>query len=353
MINQPKQTGEGLKPLALMLLLMNCLIGYIGLNACKGSAPESGLYINELPGINLQSIDKIADSDQQTYARVWDDVQKRSVRKLHADVSALFAKRYRIKTVSDSVQLSRKVEADVVNLADEWRGITIELSDAGSQYLPSALQVIHLQKLEAYFSGASDIEFNVIDLDTGELLETFTQAVATGWNTIALNKDYAASRIFIGYDASAINSVTILLPKAYDCSCHLIADWGYDCCQGQIKGAIYDDSTGDITAGTNTFGVSAIVGVHCRYDAIVCNSKAVFANALWYLLGAEMMTERIYSDRLNRYTTVDRNRAIEMRNEFREQYIIELEKAVDGINLNHFDCCLECAAQLKYEEATL
>lgn len=328
---------------------MDCLTDYIGISGCRGSIPESGLYVNELPGISLQSIDKIADSEQQTYKNVWADVQKRAIRKLSADVTGAFGKRYKIKTLTDSVQLPRIVDtSDITAMSEELRGIPIELSHKDSDFLPSGLQVIHIQKLEGYFNGAQDdLPFKVIDLDTNEVIDEFTKTVAVGWNTIATNKDYAASRIFIGYDATAVGSVLLELKDSNNCSCQFTG------CQATIKGGQYDETTHELTEGTNTFGLSAIIGVQCRYDAVVCNNKSVFANALWYLLGSELMQERIYSDRINRYTTVDIKKAAEMRKEFREQYVIELESAIDGINLNHQDCCLECAAQLEYVEATL
>lgn len=55
---------------------MECLIDYIGFINCS-DAPDSpsGLYINTLPGISLEGIDKIANSEQVTYAQVWQDAQ--------------------------------------------------------------------------------------------------------------------------------------------------------------------------------------------------------------------------------------------------------------------------------------
>ena len=43
---------------------MNCLTDYIGLRGCTDSDPISGLYINDLAGISLKSIDAIADNEQ-------------------------------------------------------------------------------------------------------------------------------------------------------------------------------------------------------------------------------------------------------------------------------------------------
>lgn len=49
-------------------------------------APASGIYLNSLPGISIESIDKIADSEQVTYLGVWDDVQKFALAQFRLDV---------------------------------------------------------------------------------------------------------------------------------------------------------------------------------------------------------------------------------------------------------------------------
>jgi hypothetical protein len=120
-----------------------------------------------------------------------------------------------------------------------------------------------------------------------------------------------------------------------------------------VRGAVYDITQQQLSQGKNSYGVSAIVGVQCRYDALVCGSKAVFCKCALVPFRRELMTERIYSERLNRYTTVDRSRAQELRKEFKEEYLSQLELAVSGITLNHHDCCVECAAQVEWKEARL
>lgn len=57
--------------------MIDCLQDYIGLQVCADQpVPPSGMYINTLPGISLESIDKIANADQITYIGVWQDVQR-------------------------------------------------------------------------------------------------------------------------------------------------------------------------------------------------------------------------------------------------------------------------------------
>ena len=56
---------------------MDCLTDYIGFFNCAGQdEPPSGMYINTLPGITLESVDKVATSEQITYLQVWADAQK-------------------------------------------------------------------------------------------------------------------------------------------------------------------------------------------------------------------------------------------------------------------------------------
>jgi hypothetical protein len=68
---------------------MTCFLNYIGLSYCTGGvydSPASGIYLNSLPGISIENIDKIADSEQVTYLGVWDDVQKSALAQFRLDV---------------------------------------------------------------------------------------------------------------------------------------------------------------------------------------------------------------------------------------------------------------------------
>ena len=69
-------------------------------------------------------------------------------------------------------------------------------------------------------------------------------------------------------------------------------------------------------------------------ETLICENKELLSVALWYLLGAELMWERINSSRLNRYTTIDRARAKDLRGEFMNLFQSELEVAVAGIDLS-------------------
>lgn len=81
------------------------------------------------------------------------------------------------------------------------------------------------------------------------------------------------------------------------------------------------------------FQISKIEVIEC----LICENKLLLATSLWYLLGAELMWERMYSSRLNRFTTVDRAKAKELNGEFMDLFYQELSATVAGLTI-----CSEC-----------
>lgn len=79
----------------------------------------------------------------------------------------------------------------------------------------------------------------------------------------------------------------------------------------------------------------------CDYDDLICDNIDELTLAWKYLLGVSLMIFRLNSDRINRWTTIQREEAKELR----DFYQIEYEKALkQGVLLMDTDaCCLECS----------
>lgn len=80
---------------------MECLVDYIGLKVCGDEISGSGQFINSLPGISLESVDKIADKEQITYKGVWTDVQTESANRFYTDVVNELSKCYKLQPYCD------------------------------------------------------------------------------------------------------------------------------------------------------------------------------------------------------------------------------------------------------------
>lgn len=82
---------------------MECFIDYIGLSLCAGAydAPASGIYLNSLPGLNIQSIDKVADQEQINYLGVWNDAQSNALPQFRLDIMTEIQKCYELDKACD------------------------------------------------------------------------------------------------------------------------------------------------------------------------------------------------------------------------------------------------------------
>lgn len=135
---------------------MTCLVDYIGLQVCGGvyETPLSGLYINTLPGISLESIDKIADAEQITYRGVWDDAQSEAAIRFKIDFISEVTKCYKItRTCNYEDFICDNLEL----LANAWRYLL------GNQLMIFRLYSTRLNR------------FTTIDLDNAKELRDYYQ----------------------------------------------------------------------------------------------------------------------------------------------------------------------------------
>lgn len=97
---------------------MDCYTDLVGIKGC-GEEPEGG-WINTLPGISLEVIDNIADSEQITYLGVWADVQKEASTQFKLDLIEKINECYDINTDCDYEDVIC-MEENIPLLTNAWR----------------------------------------------------------------------------------------------------------------------------------------------------------------------------------------------------------------------------------------
>lgn len=338
---------------------MNCLLGYIGVLGCGNVTPVSGRYVNTLPGISLRVIDNTANSEQITYAAVFDAVQERAVADFSTKVTALFAEKYRLKKVLQSIDLGELVSTTTnqTQASAEYRGFTYELKQANNKYFkPSALQLVFVQTVRVYLKVSAAFTVKIFDLDKQKEIytKTVSSGMVVGWNTVAVHQGFSAFRIFVATDCTSVESPYQEVNQyALDCCNTCVHDlYGYDC-DGRIRGAQADVSNPyTVAQGNNTFGISAEFSLTCSFDNVVCKNLKTFENAWWYKLGEHIMIQRLTSPRVN-LTTIDTKEAEELRNYYASMFEEDLKLSVRGIDLDLSDCCIECDAPITYRESRM
>lgn len=99
----------------LIFVEVNSLIGFIGLSSSIGVA-DSGLYLNTLPNINIVSVNKIADEDQQdpdpntNFKKVMSDIETRAINRFRTQFIIELNKCYKIskKEIAECLILENK-----------------------------------------------------------------------------------------------------------------------------------------------------------------------------------------------------------------------------------------------------
>ena len=310
---------------------MNCLIDYIGLTGCGASSPASGLLINSLPGISFKSVEQLADAEQKTYIGVWSDVQLRATKKLELMVNAELSKQHKVKTLKHSVSTPPSDTANTVSVAG---AAAIKIS----QKCLSPLQSHYVQTVTIKKSVINDDAILAIyDADTGTILHTETiQDQINSTVTFQVNKSFTNENIVI---TMFLDSNTFYTQDA---------DNIYTECSELLFGT-YSSSFNNTSLN---YGLSVVYNLRCSLSNLSCYAKDLFALPLWYMLGSEMMMERMTSERINKWT-VDRKQAEELK----AMYDIEAEKAlkaaIAGASINDCDCCLECDPPIAIREAIL
>lgn len=326
---------------------MDCLIDYVGIQGCGASSPASGFFLNSLPGISIKSIEALADSEKKTYLAVWENIQTRCAKRMQAEVHAAFAKRYKLKSVTQNINTGRLIDATVTEAAaPDYRGILLNLDKwyDNTEYEASSLQSHYLQAVYFYASGNQNgSTVKVFDYDLDTEIDSFTFDAVTGWNTIPVHTLYGERRIVVAVDSTAFTSASLTLPDSltlcYDCGSYA---------QG-AKWAIADNPS-DAELGDNTYGLSVLYGVRCKFDGVVCNNLEAFLMPWAYLLGSELMMERLASDVISKWT-VDRKQAEELKAYYDSEFNRVLAQVVEGITLSKYDCCLECDPPLAVRES--
>lgn len=353
---------------------LNCLKDWIGVQGCTTTIPDSGIFINQLPGIELEMIDSLADEQQVDFNGVWDDVQERAVRRLKTDVNAEFKKRYLLKNITESIDMERIIDTtSVTALSPQYRGVALTLNRQDENFAYSNLQTIRVQDISIYFNVAAATTIKVFDLETGT--ELFTKSVdapaSVGWQNITILQEFTAREIFIAYDATLLSSVEQDLTKlknAVNRSQGGCSFWTISCDGAnhnvELRGATSAIATlvpeSSLTIVDNSFGLSVKWSVVCSFDSLVCNNKEAFTRALWFLLGVELMWEKIYTNRLNQFTAFDNNKAKDLWKLFEItyrggtmdeiSYEGELPMSIDAINLDLSDYCLVCNDEVRIVE---
>ena len=305
--------------------MISCLDDYIGLDGVTSS--ESGLYINDLPGITTYQLEQITDNTERTAtAAEWAVLYNRANRLFEKDLLTKFSKYFKNYSIIDTAVTGYLREDTLLTTSGKYVGVWFD-------YLKGTKNAqISIESVGVFLDSYADFTINIYDLNTGHLLDSFPAVGNEGFNSIKIQKKYPIwkyGRIFVCYDSDEIQP-------------YKLAD--FDTSGDVLNGSISKSSLivkDNLDSSVEDQGITVTYSVVCSIENIVCQRLDFFSEAFLYKLGIEFLKEAKYSDRINRYTLLDTEERDNQILDFAEQYNDLLESAMKGIQIPE-DTCFQC-----------
>lgn len=322
---------------------MSCLTDYIGIKYTDAPTPVSGLYINSLPGISTEFIDAVADCEQADYLGMWEDVQDRAYLPFKTNIISLMASKakfeqelYQTKRFS---ALNKSIE--LIPASAEWRGCFVRLPE-------SKYSTLYIKNLIIYSDTVVTTYLRVYDTQDGSQLYEQEIDLVQGVNSISVEQVFAQNfgmvEIFIAVDCTSVDTIKTSQPQ-------YIGFYSAGCaCSGleypEIIPATLIYGTNPILDNIERSGLGTGVWIDasivCSIDEFICQNKKILAAAWLYLLGAEVLQEKISGYNLNYFSSSNLEQTKDTQKTFYKTYSEMLNNALDGISILGDKICFNC-----------
>jgi len=318
--------------------MITCLDNLIGVRGLAGEEdPDSGRFLNDLAGITTQKLEDISDQEDHYEPRLaWDDIKTRAAAAFENDVKTNlrpFAVRYNYIGKSFTGQLD--IDNETLPTEAFYNGWEFDLVGLDPD------KSIVFETITLHIVSGNNFDVRVFDAITGEILFEDNFTVTTGLNTYRILFSvpiWQHRRIFIAYDATTI---TVKKVDRFDRRLSTAT-------AGHVSTA-GDPTFGNITSADT--GMILTYNVECSVDNFTCQRIDLFTNPILFKHGIEFCNEQIYSDRINRWTTLDNEDAKDLRdNLFIPEYKEMMLDTFKDIRLGgHHSDCFRCAKPITYQ----
>jgi hypothetical protein len=328
--------------------MANCWDNVIGVRGyCDEQTPSSGLYINDLTGLDIATLDKGVNSELNTaYALILSRIGT-AANLMENEAKGFMADRWMFATSKDDATIGfYQEQLTALSASANYRGIGLRFQQV--DYLALSVTAVTLL---VNFTG----NFNVlvVDLRTGQTLDTITvAAVANRQVRVVTNKTYESYGQMLNlafvYNATTVPSYQTSLYPTYGCGgCSrssvdsgMVLERAFTIPTG---GGITEQS---ITGDSYTAGLSVQYNVQCSFRSFMCAQMPALGYPLLYKTAVLLMQEMKYSKRLNGVITYNREAHEELETYFQSKYDDYMSKYFQGANLRS-GLCFACNSRVR------
>jgi hypothetical protein len=320
--------------------MITCLNDYIGIRGeCTEVDSLSGLYINDLPGMDRNYLEALSDNETEDFVGVWNKVYKRAKNNFVADVLKWLPSNIRVNNVIGDGHFGEapnETTDNTILASAEYRGVYFRVK--GSELLTGIIA-----RVSIYSRTAVGSELRIFDTLGGELLHSETLTLVAGWNMIEVSFSARARgdvvELFVGYDGT--NVISLETGASGNCSGAVAT------LKGATAPVAVNIQEQSLTLQDHTSGLILYYQVGCAVDHLICKNMARLQNALLYKCGIELLIETLMHNRfLSVYTLQDREIIKDNIGMFNDFYQNEVEQNMKNIKAVTDRRCVTCKSKV-------
>jgi hypothetical protein len=296
-----------------------CLNNFIGVK-CLTTNPVSGLWINDLPGINLSYAADISDT---TGLQLLNEKIDFATMLVLQELSGAMIPYFRQNSIIDQIQIGYFRNSYLAPAALN-RGVHVKTKFSRLTRLRINTVKISIQQ---------PLTPGVIVIDNGLTTESFAFTTdSTGNAEIFTNYLTNSTEAWILLDNTGINVNNSEIKSGCGCS---------------SKATKYITASGwnGTSDSTSTYGLIVDAVAECSFDDFGCLLISKLPFLVLYRAGIEIIKEAITTDRLNSITLMDSEKAQFLLDDFNNEYQKHLKNLVNSLPelLKRVDeCCIVC-----------
>lgn len=272
--------------------MKGCLNNLISIKACNEKKPESGLYLDNLPMINLKNLADIAEG-QTGKELALNSIEEASNEIVGDFIGELSKHSFQFKGIVSDESIKTAGDVDYVGLEDKFFKIRVikGSTDKFKEIKAFDLGLNSDRKVKGkkfYIKDSKGFEFE------------HKQNLNEGYNLISICHESTADWIDIFFDLKNFRIGTIR--NFSDGSCGIV---NCDPCQytgcGYIE--LYQSDNGTMWYDSELdFGFDLCISCGCSDDALVCYFRKELAPALRYLAGIKFLLFAKATGRITAFT---------------------------------------------------
>lgn len=300
-----------------------CLNNFIGVKCLTPGTPTSGLYINDLEGLNLKYAANIADSDFISGLQFLNEKIQFATKLVISDLTRYSLPYFRMNSIVDELSIGDWASN---NLAPQNvdRGVKIDVKR-------SRMLRINVSNIKIKLGNAATTH-NVF-IEDGINIETYTFTTdANGEAEINLNYTSTTQTIYVYMNDTGINVNNSSIKNGCGCSSK----------SGQYISAYGWNGTGN---SNSTYGLKVQATALCDNNEFACILGAKLGLPILYRSGIEILHEGVATDRLNSLTLLDTDKINFLLENWTAEYDKQMKMLIESLPqlLRRIDeCCIVC-----------